>query len=150
MKYLFVLFYLVVCCQVAVVAQNGNAVKKQQFNQVLDAQGNIISTQKPLFAFTGGSSFDFGEVKAAEKIYHDFEFTNIGFQPLIISKVKSSCYCITSDWDKTPILPGQKGKIRVWFDTRVRKGSFRNGVTIYSNAYSYPEETLLVSGFIVD
>ena len=158
MKHFFAIAFL--CFSVFSMAQNSasQTTKKRQikiqaqtkFNQVIDAKGNIIATSKPLFAFEGGSSFDFGEVPQTEKIYHDFVFTNTGFEPLIISKVSSSCYCISSNWDKTPILPGQKGKIRVWYDTRSRKGNFRNGVTIYSNAYSYPDETLLVSGKVME
>lgn len=150
MKHFLALVFL--CFSASLMAQNSasQAIKKRQFNQVIDAKGNIIATSKPLFAFEGGSSFDFGEVPQTEKIYHDFVFTNTGFEPLIIRKVSSSCYCISSNWDKTPILPGQKGKIRVWYDTRSRKGNFRNGVTIYSNAYSYPEETLLVSGKVMN
>lgn len=118
-------------------------------NHVLSANGNIIATTKPLFSFENGSSFDFGTVTQSGKIYHDFVFTNIGFEPLIIAKVHTSCYCIHAEWDKTPVLPGQRGTIRVYYDTRVRIGNFRNGVSIVSNAYSYPDETLLISGNIV-
>lgn len=115
---------------------------------VIDPNGNMVKTNKPVFKFEQ-SMYDFGEIAPAGKVSHDFVFTNIGKQPLIISEVRNACYCISSHWDSKPVMPGQTGTITVFYDTTLKTGKFRTGVSIFSNAYSYPAERLFVEGKIV-
>lgn len=115
---------------------------------VIDPNGNVVKTNKPVFKFEH-SSFDFQEVKQSGKISHDFVFTNIGKQPLVISEVKNACYCITSHWDSKTVMPGETGTITVFYNTEAKTGKFRTGVSIISNAYSYPVERLFVEGKVV-
>lgn len=62
-----------------------------------------------------------------------FEFTNTGDQPLALSTVRSSCGCTVPKWPRKPIMPGEKGKIKVTYDTR-RLGPINKQVTVRSNA----------------
>ena len=86
------------------------------------------------FKFTNGETHDFGKVKKGPVAEHTFEFINSGNQPLIIIDVKPSCSCTNVDWDKQPILPGQKGKITLGVKTSELTGVFNKGVYIQSNA----------------
>ena len=63
----------------------------------------------------------------------EFKFTNIGKEPLIISKCKGSCGCTVPECPKEPILPGENGIIKVNYDEK-RVGSFNKSITITSNA----------------
>ena len=63
----------------------------------------------------------------------EFNFSNTGKEPLIISRAKGSCGCTVPEWPKEPILPGEKGVIKVNYDEK-RVGSFNKSVTITSNA----------------
>lgn len=62
--------------------------------------------------------FDFGEVMEGERVTHVFKFTNDGKEPLVISNAKGSCGCTVPDWSKNPIAPGEKGEIRVEYDSK--------------------------------
>lgn len=62
-----------------------------------------------------------------------FKFTNKGEKPLILSNVRSSCGCTVPQWPREPIAPGEKGEIKVKYDTK-RLGSFNKSITINSNA----------------
>ena len=49
---------------------------------------------------------------------HNFEFENSGDAPLIIDDYKVSCSCTKATLPIKPILPGEKGVIKVSFDTK--------------------------------
>lgn len=63
----------------------------------------------------------------------EFEFTNTGKEPLVLSRVRSSCGCTVPKWTREPILPGESGTIKVKYDTR-RLGSINKHITVLSNA----------------
>ena len=60
----------------------------------------------------------FGFVKKGELVTLNFEYKNIGNEPLIITDAKVECSCTTIDFTKQPIAPNQKGTIIVKFDTK--------------------------------
>ncbi len=83
------------------------------------------------------TEFDFGTVMEGEKVVHVYKFTNTGNEPLIISNAKGSCGCTVPQWPREPIAPGEKGEIKVQFDTK-NKGKVGGGlqskrVTITAN-----------------
>lgn len=80
------------------------------------------------------TSHDFGQVKEGVQASHDFEFTNTGKSPLIISNVSASCGCTTPFWTKDPVLPGKKGKITASYNSNGRPGIFNKSITVVSNA----------------
>ncbi len=98
------------------------------------AQTKTEKVKGPAFKFKGGDTFDFGKVKKGPIVNHTFEFTNTGNEPLIIKDVNPSCGCTNVDWDKQPILPGKKGKIKVGLRTAEQHGTFMKEVYIQSNA----------------
>ncbi|GGG91585.1 hypothetical protein GCM10007415_27750 [Parapedobacter pyrenivorans] len=81
-------------------------------------------------------SYDFGEVKEGEKVEHEFMFTNTGSSPLIISNVQASCGCTTPEYSKNPIAPGDKGMVKVVFNSAGQVGKQHKVVTVSSNAAS--------------
>ncbi len=81
---------------------------------------------------------DFGILKRGPVAMYSFEFTNTGDQPLIIMNVTPSCGCTNVDWPKTPVLPGQKGKIQLGLKTEEQHGIFNKEVYIQSNAVNNP------------
>jgi hypothetical protein len=80
------------------------------------------------------TSYDFGQVKEGVQATHDFEFTNTGKSPLIISNVSASCGCTTPFWTKDPVLPGKKGKVTASYNSNGRPGMFNKSITVVSNA----------------
>lgn len=77
---------------------------------------------------------DFGRVTEGKMASHEFEFTNTGNAPVVISNVTASCGCTTPFWTREPVLPGKKGKIAASYNSSGRPGSFNKSVTVSSNA----------------
>ena len=76
---------------------------------------------------------DYGDIAKGSDGVREFEFTNTGDQPLIISEVKSTCGCTVPKKPEGPIAPGESNIIQVKYDTK-RIGPIRKTVTVYSNA----------------
>ena len=100
----------------------------------LTMQVSAQTKEGPMFKFDGGDTYDFGVLTRGPVAFHTFEFTNTGTQPLIVMDVKPSCGCTNVDWDKKPILPGQKGTIKLGLKTDEQHGVFNKEVYIQSNA----------------
>ncbi len=88
----------------------------------------------PAFKFDGGDTHDFGVIPRGPIANHEFEFTNVGNQPIIVMDVTPSCGCTGVDWIKTPVLPGQKGWIKLGLKTIEQHGVFNKEVYVRSNA----------------
>jgi hypothetical protein len=80
-----------------------------------------------------GTTVDYGTITQGDNGSREFELTNTGNAPLIISNATGSCGCTVPQWPKEPIMPGQKSAIKVHYDTN-RLGSFTKTVTVVSNA----------------
>lgn len=93
------------------------------------------------------ATHDFGKIKEGEVINHAFEFTNTGSAPVILSRVIASCGCTTPSYTSTPVLPGEKGEIKVQFDSNGQVGNQQKIITIQSNAKE-PITTVQIKGTV--
>ncbi|WP_439130341.1 DUF1573 domain-containing protein [Polaribacter sp.] len=91
---------------------------------------------------------NYGNIHKGANGERTFVFTNIGNQPLIITKVQSSCGCTIPKKPEQPILPGEKGEIKVSYDTK-RTGGFSKSISIYSNAKN-PRKVVKIKGFVTN
>ena len=103
----------------------------------LFAQEMTFETQK----------IDYGTITQGANGERYFSFTNTGAAPLIIHNAQKSCGCTIPTWPKEPILPGEKAKIKVKYDTN-RLGNFTKYVTITSNDPQSPTIRLNITGMI--
>jgi len=92
-------------------------------------------------------TIDYGTIEKGADGIRKFEFTNTGTEPLIISRVYSSCGCTIPKKPEDPILPGATGEIEVKYDTK-RVGPIRKTISVYSNADAVPYP-LKIKGTIV-
>ncbi len=90
---------------------------------VVDAKGNIVH--------------NYGTIQQGADGNCTFKFTNEGTEPLVLSKVRSSCGCTIPTWPRKPILPGESSEIKVRYDTK-RLGTIHKSIHIYSNASDKP------------
>lgn len=81
---------------------------------------------------------NFGAIKKGETVQHTYEITNTGDNPLIISDVKPACGCTAPEFTKDPILPGQKGKIVLSFDSTNFDGLVNKQASVYANVEQSP------------
>lgn len=84
---------------------------------------------------------DFGNVKQDSENPYEFEFTNTGKNPLIITDAKGSCGCTVPEYPKEPIAPGATSKIRVVYSPGKQEGQQTKNVTITAN--TEPAQTVI-------
>lgn len=77
---------------------------------------------------------DFGDLNQGETREVIFSFVNNGDIPFIISDVHVQCGCTAPSWPKNePVLPNQKGEIKVVYDSKGKEGVQRKIITVKSN-----------------
>jgi len=75
-------------------------------------------------------AIDLGNVKHGDSIKSSFQFTNISQDTVYIDLV-SSCDCTDTDWPRSPILPGDKGEIKITFNSEMKEESEVVDVDVY-------------------
>ncbi|ETN93942.1 DUF1573 domain-containing protein [Zhouia amylolytica] len=96
------------------------------------AQDQAKLTKSGKFSFDT-EEINYGNLQQNSNGDRVFIFTNTGNAPIVISQVKTSCGCTVPTYSKLPVLPGEKGEIKVQYDTN-RLGAFNKTITIISNA----------------
>lgn len=91
---------------------------------------------------------EFGEIVEGKLASHEFQISNTGNQPLIISNVQASCGCTSPHWTKEPIMPGKTGVIKATYNSNGRPGVFQKTLTVVSNAGN-GNKTLHIKGNVV-
>lgn len=77
--------------------------------------------------------WDFGNVKEGTLVSHIFKFENKGDGELIIEKVETSCGCTAALLSQKKLNPGEKGEIRVTFNSRGYEGMVTKLVFVRTN-----------------
>ncbi len=81
---------------------------------------------------------NFGFIHQGDVVSHDFIFTNNGEEPVIIQDAEVTCTCTKVDYPKQPIAKGQKGTIKVTFDSKSAYDRQERTVLVKSNAQNGP------------
>jgi hypothetical protein len=92
--------------------------------------------------------YDFGIAGPGDRITHIFKFTNVGSEPLQITRVSTSCGCTAALLSKKEIFPGGSGEIRATFKTKRFEGVQETTITVHSNDPDDPEIDLTIIGAI--
>lgn len=122
------LIYIAVIAILAVACQSTPTNNQQSADNV-----EIDSTKKGSFLFDT-TVFNFGTILAGEQISTEFKYTNTGDADIIISKIETSCGCTVPEYEKEPVKPGERGSIRVRFDSNGKSGTQYKTIRIFSNS----------------
>jgi hypothetical protein len=106
-----------------------------------------LAVAQPAIKFND-ESHDFGEVIEGKMASYEFQITNTGNQPLVISNVQPSCGCTSPHWTKDPIMPGKSGTIKATYNSAGRPGAFNKSLTVVSNAGN-GTKTLHIKGSVI-
>jgi hypothetical protein len=93
-------------------------------------------------------SIDFGKIKQGEALTHIFVFHNVGEDTLKIKRVQSSCGCTAALVSKREIAPGEKGEVRVTFNSRGFRGKVNKYIYVDTNEPTQSTKKLSVSANI--
>ena len=101
------------------------------------AQTNeTVNADLPEITFKS-TEIDYGVISQNSEGTRNFEFTNTGKVPLLLTNVAASCGCTVVEWAKEPIKPGEKGTLTVKYNTAI-VGPFNKSIRVFSNAKSSP------------
>jgi hypothetical protein len=104
------------------------------------ASGNENKDLLPVIKFDE-SEHDFGRILEGETVSYEFAFTNTGKSDLLIADVSTSCGCTVPSYPKAPLRPGEKGIVKVTFNSQGRRGYQTKNVIVVSN--TQPNTTIL-------
>ncbi len=110
----------------------------------------------PLERKSGGASIEFdelahvfGKMYEGESRAWKFYFTNVGDEPLVISRVKTTCGCTVPSKPEEPIQPGESGAIEVAFNSAKKVGDQKKDISVFTNDPEKPMLKLRVEANVV-
>lgn len=90
---------------------------------------------------------NFGKIKQGVPVTHDFEFLNIGNEPIIIETATASCGCTTPTWPQQPVMKTKADKIKAGFNAAA-PGAFEKTVFVKIKGIDVPYE-LKIAGEVL-
>lgn len=79
-----------------------------------------------------------------------FEFENSGADPLVVTRVITSCGCVHVKFDRKPIISGEKGLISVTFNPKDQAGVLNRHIYVYTNdSEPHPSTRLSLHGQVL-
>ena len=73
-----------------------------------------------------------GTVPFGIPVTREFKVKNISKENLLILQVRTTCHCVSMDWTREPISPGETGVIRATYDAQ-REGDFYKIISVNTN-----------------
>ena len=112
------------------------------------SDGKIVETNLFTAAEIDKDNHDYGTIQKGSTNTTTFTITNTGNNPLIISRVSTSCGCTKVSWDKQPIAVGKTTTVSVELSPD-EAGSLRKTITLYSNVSESPIK-LTIFGTVIE
>lgn len=113
---------------------------KELYMNIISGKGTYLSSseQKSTSISLLKNNVDFGQFPwHEEQANESCIICNKGNMPLVINDVITSCGCITVEYSKEPVLPGENLALRVNYKAE-HSGHFNKTITIYCNAEGSP------------
>lgn len=103
---------------------------KAQEQLALKDQHSVMTAEKTVN--WESTSIDLGNIQKDIAADATFEMTNNTEKPIVIARVKSSCGCTVSSYERKAILPGESATIVATYNAK-KVGSFRKSLTVLLN-----------------
>jgi hypothetical protein len=91
--------------------------------------------------------YDFGKIKQGVPVYHDFMFTNISANPIVIESAVPSCGCTTPVKPEGAVPKGKENKIIAGFNA-ANPGPFNKSITVKVAGIDVPVQ-LIIKGEVM-
>ncbi len=89
-------------------------------------------------------SYDFGKIVQGKIVEHTFTFKNIGTADLVIKEVTTSCGCTAALVSNNVIHPGERGAIKVSYDSQGRAIKVTRKIRVVTNDPVEPVKELTI------
>mgnify|MGYP002397979810 CR=1 FL=1 len=133
MKRTVYFFCIIICVIIACNSgQNNKTISPEIVNNPVSADQNSDTSKIPVFEFET-ENHEFGTINEGEVVSYSFKFRNAGKAPLIITQASASCGCTVPEYSKDPGAPGEKGFIKVTFNSEGKHGMESKTVTLLAN-----------------
>ncbi len=86
------------------------------------------------------TSHDFGNINNTDTLKTTFTCYNISNKEIAIENIQTSCGCVLTKWQSTPIQPSDSSKIEVRFVPSKKKGNQFKSVSVYTTSGFYELE----------
>ena len=81
---------------------------------------------------------------------HVFRWRNVGQEPLVLTRVVTSCGCAVPAYDRAPVLPGSTGQITVTYYPKGHPGHFQRKISVFTQLSARrPTAVLELSGHVI-
>lgn len=123
----------VACVSVMLMACNDTNDEHLSTSLVTNPKSAQQSDKKEAAIEFEKTEYEFGRILQGEVVSYTFHFTNIGNAPLIITGVDKSCGCTASEYPRQPIAPGEKGDIKITYDSKGHHGFQSKVLNVLAN-----------------
>ncbi|MCD6010890.1 MAG: hypothetical protein K0Q79_752 [Flavipsychrobacter sp.] len=133
-RYLVISLLFLAACNNSETGHKGNIPVELVSNPHTAAGLDTVAAErKPTMSFKD-TLHDFGTLHEGERVEYDFEFTNNGKSPLLITSASGSCGCTVADYPKDPLEPGKSASMKVTFNSAGKHGTQEKAVTVHTNS----------------
>lgn len=73
-----------------------------------------------------------GKVPFGTPVMREFRMKNVSRENLLLLQVRTTCHCVSLEWSREPIPPGETGVIRATYDAQ-REGDFYKVIAVNTN-----------------
>lgn len=92
-------------------------------------------------------TYNFGKIKQGTPVMHEFAFTNVSDQPVVIEYASASCGCTTPTWPQGAIGKGKTDKITAGFNAAAA-APFTKTITVKLAGVDVPTQ-LTITGEVL-
>ena len=129
--------YLLVCL-VAFVADMTMSVSVAQIRIVsrekIDSIARPATISEGVMLMENDGRVSMGSIAEDSGVWkHTLSWQNVGDEPVVITRLSSSCSCLQADADRKPVGSGEKGSIALRYYPKGHIGDVNHRVTIYAN-----------------
>lgn len=91
--------------------------------------------------------YNFGKIKQGVPVTHNFEFSNVANEPVIIETASASCGCTTPVWPQAPVMKSKTDIIKAGFNAAAM-GPFEKTIFVKIKGVDAPYE-LKIAGEVL-
>ncbi len=136
---------VMLCALAAIVSAEAMAQFRIVKPNQIDSVANPATVAKGVMAIDDDGKISFGEIKEVSGVWsRTIKWQNRGDEPLVITRLTSSCSCLRADTDRRAVGGGEWGSITLRYSPERRGGEISQRVFVYTNL-SEREPTAVVT-----